>query len=160
MRTFRLEPRASSSSVRWEPHQRMPSGPAGNQPTQQAGYKTAALPPDSSCIAVTCNPGGFHISHSKVSGNAKKHQAERRRPWRKLYIGIDAQTLQLRAICVSSNKVSDAAVMPELLAQVPAQESLLTVTGDGPTTPSQCMRWSCSAMARPSFLRERMPDCA
>ena len=43
-----------------------------------------------------------------------------------LHIGIDAQTLPVRAICVTSNNVSDAAVMPELLAQVSAQEPLLT----------------------------------
>ena len=39
----------------------------------------------------------------------KKHGPERRRKWRKLHIGIDAQTLQIRAICVTSNDVSDAA---------------------------------------------------
>ena len=38
----------------------------------------------------------------------KKHGPERRRQWRKLHIGIDAQTLQIRAICVTSNNVSDA----------------------------------------------------
>lgn len=48
-----------------------------------------------------------------------------------MHSGIDAQTLQVRALCVTSNNVSDAAVMPELLAQVPAQEPLLTLTGDG-----------------------------
>ena len=61
----------------------------------------------------------------------KKHGPERRRQWRKLHIGIDAQTLQVRAICVTTNHVTDAAVLPQLLAQVPAQEPLLTVTGDG-----------------------------
>jgi hypothetical protein len=61
----------------------------------------------------------------------KKHGPERRRQWRKLHIGIDAQTLQVRAICVTSNNVTDAAVMPQLLTQVPGDELLLTVTGDG-----------------------------
>ena len=61
----------------------------------------------------------------------KKHGPERRRQWRKLHIGIDAQTLQVRAICVTSNNVTDAAVLPQLLNQVPAEEPLLTVTGDG-----------------------------
>ena len=61
----------------------------------------------------------------------KKHGPERRRQWRKLHIGIDAQMLQVRAICVTSNNVTDAAVMPQLLAQVPGDEPLLTVTGDG-----------------------------
>ena len=63
--------------------------------------------------------------------NRKKHGAEGRRQWRKLHIGIDAQTMQLRAICVTSNNVSDAAVVPDLLAQVPGDETIVSFTGDG-----------------------------
>ena len=61
----------------------------------------------------------------------KKHGSEGRRQWRKLHIAIDAQTLQLRAICVTSNNVSDAAVVPDLLAQVPVDEPIVSLTGDG-----------------------------
>ena len=61
----------------------------------------------------------------------KKHGAERRRQWRKLHIGIDAQTLQIRTICVTSNDVSDAAVVADMLEQVPAGEALRSLTGDG-----------------------------
>lgn len=61
----------------------------------------------------------------------KKHGPERRRQWRKLHIGIDAKTLQIRAICVTSNNVSDAAVIPDLLQQLPADETLESLTGDG-----------------------------
>lgn len=61
----------------------------------------------------------------------KKHGAEYRRQWRKLHIGIDADTLQIRAISVTSNNVSDASVVPDLLAQLPADEALKSLTGDG-----------------------------
>ena len=61
----------------------------------------------------------------------KKHGAQSRRQWRKLHIGIDAQTMQLRTICVTSNNVSDAAVVPDLLAQVPENEAIASFTGDG-----------------------------
>lgn len=61
----------------------------------------------------------------------KKHGPERRRQWRKLHIGIDSQTLQVRAICVTSNNVTDAAVLPQSLEQIPAEELLLIVIGDG-----------------------------
>lgn len=61
----------------------------------------------------------------------KKHGPQRRRQWRKLHIGIDSQTLQVRAICVTSNNMTDAAVLPQLLEQIPAEELLLTVIGDG-----------------------------
>ena len=61
----------------------------------------------------------------------KKHGPDYRRQWRKLHIGIDATTLQIRAICVTSNNVSDAAVIPDLLKQLPADETLESMTGDG-----------------------------
>jgi hypothetical protein len=35
----------------------------------------------------------------------QKHGAERRRQWRKLQIGIDAQNMQIRSICVTSNNI-------------------------------------------------------
>ena len=44
---------------------------------------------------------------------------------------IDAQTLQVRAICVTSNNVSDAAVMPDVLQPLPDDEVLESLTGDG-----------------------------
>ncbi|CAB5697970.1 Transposase DDE domain [Comamonas aquatica] len=49
----------------------------------------------------------------------------------KLHIGIDAQTLQVRAICATPNNITDAAVLPQLLEDIPAEELLLTVIGDG-----------------------------
>ena len=61
----------------------------------------------------------------------KKHGAEYRRQWRKLHIGIDADTLQIRAICVTSNNVSDASVLSDLLVQLPSGEALKSLTGDG-----------------------------
>ena len=61
----------------------------------------------------------------------KKHGPEQRRQWCKLHIGIDATTLQIRTICVTSNNVSDTAVIPDLLKQLPADETLESLTEDG-----------------------------
>ena len=51
--------------------------------------------------------GGFN--GNQVSGGRRvevqKHGAQYRRQWRKLHIGIDAQTMQIRAICVTSKSV-------------------------------------------------------
>ena len=41
----------------------------------------------------------------------KKHQPEYRRQWRKLHIGIDAKTLQIRAVQLTTNNVSDSQVL-------------------------------------------------
>ena len=64
----------------------------------------------------------------------QKHGAERRRRWRKLHIGIDAQTLPIRVICVTSNNVSDAAVLPSLLRQLPVDEAYDTQPAHGAVT--------------------------
>ena len=61
----------------------------------------------------------------------KKHGADYRRQWRKVHIGIDAQTLEIRAIEVTSSSVGDAPMLPELLAQIPPNEHVATVSGDG-----------------------------
>ncbi len=46
-------------------------------------------------------------------------------------MGIDAQTLEIRAIEVTGNKVGDAPMLPELLSQIPPKERIASVSGDG-----------------------------
>jgi hypothetical protein len=61
----------------------------------------------------------------------KKHGAEYRRQWRKVHLGIDANTLEIRAIEVTDNSVGDAPMLPELLSQIPPDEALASVSADG-----------------------------
>lgn len=61
----------------------------------------------------------------------KKHGAEYRRQWRKVHIGIDAKTLEIRAVEVTDNSIGDAEVLPGLLDQIPPDEPIANVTGDG-----------------------------
>ena len=61
----------------------------------------------------------------------KKHGAERRRQWRKVHLGIDAQTLQIRAIAVTTNEVGDSPMAADLLGQIPSNEEIASFTGDG-----------------------------
>ena len=61
----------------------------------------------------------------------KKHGAEYRRQWRKVHLGIDAHTLEIRAIEVTDNSVGDAPMLPELLAQIPPDEAVASVSADG-----------------------------
>lgn len=51
--------------------------------------------------------------------NRKKHQSEYRRKWRKLHIGIDTKILQIRAVQLTKNNMSDAQVLGDLLGQIP-----------------------------------------
>lgn len=68
----------------------------------------------------------------------KKHGAEYRRQWRKVHLGIDAQTLEIRAIEVTDNSVGDAPMLPELLAQIPATEAIASVCADGAYDTKAC----------------------
>ena len=61
----------------------------------------------------------------------KKHGAEYRRQWRKLHIAIDAKTLQIRAVQLTTNNVSDSQVLEDLLAQIPLDEPIDSVYTDG-----------------------------
>jgi len=46
----------------------------------------------------------------------KKHGAKHRRQWRKVHLGIDAFTLEIRAMEVTDNGIGDAPVLPALLS--------------------------------------------
>lgn len=61
----------------------------------------------------------------------RKHGASYRRQWRKVHLGIDAGTLDIRAIEVTTNAIGDAPTLPDLLAQIPQDEQILSVGGDG-----------------------------
>ena len=68
----------------------------------------------------------------------KKHGAEYRRQWRKVHLGIDAKTLEIWAIEVTSNREGDAEVLPVLLEQSPAEERIEAVSGDGAYDTKNC----------------------
>ena len=57
----------------------------------------------------------------KVEGEgewqARKHGGPKRRVWRKIPLGIDEQTLELRAVEVTGSHIGDAPVLPGLLSQ-------------------------------------------
>ena len=69
-------------------------------------------------------------------------RAEYRRQWRKVHLGIDAHTLEIRAIEVTDNSVEDGAggapMLPELLAQISPDEALASVSADGAYDTKAC----------------------
>ncbi|WP_370207924.1 IS5 family transposase [Pararhodobacter marinus] len=70
----------------------------------------------------------------KVEGegewHTRKHGGSKRRVWRKIHLGIDEQTLEIRAVEVTSSNVGDAPMLPDLLAQLPLDQEIATVTAD------------------------------
>ncbi len=78
----------------------------------------------------------------KVEGegewNARKHGGSKRRVWRKIHLGIDEQTLEVRAVEVTGSDIGDAPMQPELLGQIPGDQEMGSVTADGAYDTRKC----------------------
>ena len=97
-------------------------------------------------------------AESKGEWNARKHGGRTPRIWRKMHIGIDEATLEVRAIEVTTGNVGDAPMLQELLSQIPSDQEIGSMTGDGPTTRANATtRWPPVALTQ-SFCRARMPS--
>ena len=70
--------------------------------------------------------------------NAHKHGGPQRRFWRKLHIGINEKTLEIRAVEVTTSNVGDAPMLPELLDQIPPDQVIGSVTADGAYDTRKC----------------------
>jgi hypothetical protein len=78
----------------------------------------------------------------KVEGegewNARKHGGPKRRVWRKIHIGIDEQTLEIRAVEITGSNTGDAPMLPNLLNQIPHDQEIGSVTVDGAYDTRRC----------------------
>ena len=119
----------------------------------QSLLKMAGLPWAAPDYSTVCRrQKGIHVQvHYRPSGNGlhmladstgikflgegewktKKHGAERRRQWRKVHHGVDAENMQIRAMVVTTNEVGDSPVAAGLLGQIPNHEIVASFTGDG-----------------------------
>ena len=70
--------------------------------------------------------------------NARKHGGAERRVWRKVHLAIDEETLEVRAVEVTSSDVGDAPMLPELLSQIPPDQEIASVTADGAYDTRKC----------------------
>jgi hypothetical protein len=90
--------------------------------------------------------GGLHLlvdsTGIKILGEGewkrKKHGADYRRQWLKVHLAIDAKSLEIRGIEVTTNQVGDAPMLPELLNQIPANEAIDSVKADGAYDTKDC----------------------
>ena len=91
-------------------------------------YSTLSRRQKTLSVAITARSslGGLHLlvdsTGVKMLGEGewkiRKHGADYRRQWRKVHLGVDAQTLEIRAIEVTDNAIGDAPMRPQLLAQI------------------------------------------
>ena len=70
--------------------------------------------------------------------NARKHGDAKRRVWRKIHIGIDEETLEVRAVEVTGSNIGDAPMLVELLNQIPSDQDIGSVTADGAYDTRKC----------------------
>ena len=75
--------------------------------------------------------------------SCRKHGASRPRQWCRVHLGIDAETLEVRAMegeqanatgprePANGSRVGDGPMLPKLLEQIPSHETIGTVTADG-----------------------------
>ncbi|SDW71575.1 Transposase DDE domain-containing protein [Celeribacter indicus] len=75
----------------------------------------------------------------KVEGegewHARKQGGPKRRVWRKIHLGIDEETLEIRVVEITGSLIGDAPVLPDLLGQIPASEQIGSVTEDAAYDP-------------------------
>ncbi|GGC04879.1 hypothetical protein GCM10011494_24270 [Novosphingobium endophyticum] len=69
---------------------------------------------------------------------ARKHGPSKRRQWRKVHLGVDARTLEIRAIEIIGSRVGDAPMSPELLGQISKDQPIATVSADGAYDTKAC----------------------
>ena len=70
--------------------------------------------------------------------HARKHGGPKRRLWRKIHLGIDEDTLEVRAVEITGSHVGDAPMLPELLDQIPGNQDIGSVTADGAYDTRKC----------------------
>ena len=92
-------------------------------------------------VSIPCRPGSgvlpllINSTGIKAMGkgewSTRKHGASRPRHWAKVHLGIDAETLEVRAIEVTGSRAGDAPMRPKPREQIPPEVAIGTVTADG-----------------------------
>ncbi|MGZ5010108.1 MAG: IS5 family transposase [Methylobacter sp.] len=61
----------------------------------------------------------------------RQYSVDKRRTWRKLHLAVDANTQEIVAVELTANFVGDPEVLPDLLKQLPDNEAIASIAGDG-----------------------------
>lgn len=70
-------------------------------------------------------------SSSCAKMRGKPRSTELSGQWHKVHLGVDAQTLQIRAIAVITHEMGDSPMSADLLGQIASHEEIVSSTSDG-----------------------------
>jgi hypothetical protein len=62
--------------------------------------------------------------------------------WRKIHIGIEEETLDIRAVEVTSSSIEDPPMLPNLLGQIAPDQKIGSVTEEGAYDPGLRPFWA------------------
>ena len=68
---------------------------------------------------------------SEGEWKVRKHGADKRRVWRKVHLVIDADSHEIRVVEMTDHRHGDGEMVPGLLAQLPKDEQIGVISGDG-----------------------------
>lgn len=77
-------------------------------------------------------------AESEGEWHARKHGGAKSRLWRKIHLGVDEQTLEIRTIEITGSNVADVPMLPEFPDQIPDDVELGSVTADGACDTRRC----------------------
>jgi hypothetical protein len=108
--------------------------------------------------------GGLHLLVDSTGINmtgegewkTRKHGASCRRQWRKVHLGMDAETMDIRAIEITTNEVGDAPVLSDRWRRFRRMSGLQPLVRTAPTTRGSVTPRSPSVMPKPSFRSAEM----
>jgi Transposase DDE domain len=137
---------AQTSLLCLEPDPRNPSGPAVSRPHSKGRTYDRNRPDRRSCTALASRgPSTYAVP---VEWLVEKHAARVRRSWRKLHIGVDADTGEIIAAELTGKDVDDGSQVGALLEQIAGP--VASFTGDGAYDRDDVYREVC----------QRHPDAA
>ena len=87
---------------------------------------------------------------------AEKHGTRTRRSWRKMHIGVDADTGRIVAATLTDRDVDDASQVGPLLDQVAG--SVASFTGDGKRQKPGALRRELDCLLAEASVQHRGPD--
>lgn len=70
--------------------------------------------------------------------HALKHGGPKRGIWSKICLGINYETLEVRAVEISRSHIGGAPVLPDLLGQISSDEQIASVTACGAYDTRKC----------------------